>query len=198
MSASRFLTTLTVAPRVSTLSVADERWAASPEGRGQAGSQSSSGIGYSGVMVEERIVELREVDAENWRACAALKVEDGQRDFVMPVSHYLALCHYGGAWHPLAVYREDRVVGFVMWAIDPADRSGWLGGLTIDRRHQGRGYGSAAVRAVLRKLRDDQGCPAAALSCSSANSGARDVYASLGFEETGELEDDELVARRPL
>ncbi|NTV40750.1 MAG: GNAT family N-acetyltransferase [Candidatus Moranbacteria bacterium] len=61
-------------------------------------------------------------------------------------------------WHPLAVCVDDEVVGFVMWAIDPADRSGWLGGLTIDRRHQGRGYGAAAVGAVLRRLKEEPGC----------------------------------------
>jgi diamine N-acetyltransferase len=149
-------------------------------------------------MLEEREVELLEVDAENWRACAALEVQDGQRDFVMPVSYYLALCHYGDVWHPLAVCVNGEVVGFVMWAIDPADQSGWLGGLTIDRRHQSRGYGSAAVRAVLRTLRDEKGCPSAALSYSPASAGAQALYASLGFEETDELEDDELVARRPL
>jgi diamine N-acetyltransferase len=150
------------------------------------------------MLDEPARLSLREVDAENWRACAALEVEDGQRDFVMPVSYYLALCHYGGVWHPLAVCVDGEVVGFVMWAIDPADQSGWLGGLTIDRRHQSRGYGSEAVRAVLRRLRDDRGCLSAALSYSPANAGARALYASLGFEETGEMEDDELVARRPL
>ena len=143
-------------------------------------------------------ISLREVDSDNWRACAALEVSDGQRDFVMPVSYYLALCHYGGLWRPLAIYSGTDVVGFVMWAVDPSDRSGWVGGLTIDRPRQGSGYGSAAVEAVLRMLKEEHGCTSAALSYSPANVGARRLYASLGFEETGELEDDESVARRPL
>ena len=159
---------------------------------------------YSEAMFEGRTdtdaagVSLRSVDAENWRACAALEVAHEQRDFVMPVSYYLALCHYGDVWHPLAICRGAEVVGFVMWAVDPSDRSGWLGGLTIDRRHQGRGYGSAAVEAVLRRLRDEHGCSSAALSYSPPNVRARKLYASLGFQETGELEDDELVARKPI
>ena len=42
------------------------------------------------------------------------------------MTYYLALCHYGGVWHPLAVYAADEVVGFVMWAIDPATKAaGW-------------------------------------------------------------------------
>lgn len=150
------------------------------------------------MLDEPTRLSLREVDGENWRACTAVEVRDDQRDFVMPVSHYLALCHYGGVWHPLAICVDDEVVGFVMWAVDPSDGSGWVGGLTIDRRHQGHGYGSATVEAAIRYLKEDHGCSSAALSYSPTNARARGLYAALGFEETGELEDDELVARRPL
>jgi diamine N-acetyltransferase len=140
-------------------------------------------------------VELRAVTAENWRRCAALEVADDQRDFVMPVAHYLCLCHYGGAWRPFAVCDGEEVVGFAMWAVDPQDGSGWIGGLTVDRRHQRRGYARAALQALTAWLRDEQGCPSCALSYTGDNAVARRLYASLGFVETGEIEDDELVAR---
>lgn len=143
-------------------------------------------------------VTLREVDADNWRACAALGVPAEQRDFVLPVTYYLALCHYRGVWHPLAVCEGGEAVGFVMWAVDPADNSGWIGGLTIDAAHQGRGLGRATVEALLDAFRDCHGCSSAALSCAAANDRAWSLYASLGFEETGETEDGEPVARRAL
>jgi len=140
-------------------------------------------------------VELRPVDAENWRLCAALEVADEQREFVSPVTRYLCLCHYGGVWQPLAVYAGDQVVGFAMWAVDPADQSGWIGGLVVDKRLQRRGYGRATLRALIAWLRDDQALPSCALSYSADNAVARRLYASEGFVETGELEDDEIVAR---
>jgi diamine N-acetyltransferase len=143
-------------------------------------------------------VTLRAVDAGNWRDCCAITVRDDQRDFVMPVSYYLALCHYGGVWHPLAVYSGDEVVGFVMWALDPADNSGWIGGLTVDAPRQGGGLGRAAVEALCERLRDEQGCTSAALSCAPTNDRAWALYDSLGFVKTGELEGDEPVARRSL
>lgn len=156
------------------------------------------GARLDGVEAASGLILLREVDAENWRDCAALQVKEEQRDFVRPVSYYLALCHYGDIWHPLAVCRGDEVVGFVMWAIDPSDNSGWLGGLIIDGPLRGCGFGRAAIEAVLCRLRERHGCTSAALSYSPANSPARALYASLGFVETGELEEDELVARRSL
>ena len=82
-----------------------------------------------------------------------------------------------------------------MWAVDPEDNSGWIGGLVIGLEHQRRGYGRAAVLALLERLRREQGCTSAALSYAAENAPARALYASLGFAETGEREDDELVAR---
>ena len=69
--------------------------------------------------------------------------------------------------------------------------------MTIAAHRQGRGLGRSAVEAALDHLRA-QGCASAALSYLPDNGRARKLYASLGFVETGEMEDDELVARRPL
>jgi diamine N-acetyltransferase len=143
-------------------------------------------------------VQLVDVTSENWRDVADLEVATDQHAWVAPVSRYLCLCHYGGVWKPLAVVAESGVVGFVMWAVDTDDRSGWIGGLVIGREHQRRGYGRAALLALLERLRREQGCPTAALSYSPDNAVARALYASLGFVETGEREDDELVARLTL
>ncbi len=142
-------------------------------------------------------VELTDVTAENWRDCADLEVSEEQRAFVAPVARYLCLCHYGGLWRPLAVTAGGEVVGFAMWAVDPEDKSGWIGGLVIGREHQRRGYGRAAVLALLERLRREQGCASAALSYAEENAAARSLYRALGFVETGEREDDELVARLP-
>ncbi len=146
---------------------------------------------------EQVQISVRAVDASNWRDCAAVSVTDDQSRFVSPVTHYLAMCHYGGVWRPLAVYAADEVVGFIMWAVDPGDQSGWLGGITIAADRQGQGLGRSAVEAALAHLRA-QGCASAALSYLPENGRAQKLYASLGFVETGEMEDDELVARRAL
>ena len=140
-------------------------------------------------------IELRAVTSDNWRAVAAVESTEAQLAFVAPVTRYLCLCHYGGAWHPLAVRAGGETVGFVMWAIDPDDRSGWIGGLVIDRRRQRQGLGRATVQALAARLAAD-GCDSVALGYSPGNAAARALCLALGFEETGEMEDDEIVARR--
>ena len=141
---------------------------------------------------------LEDVDADNWRACTALEVEEPQQRFVVSVAYYLALCAYGNSpWRPLAVRAGHEVVGFVMWGIDPADESFWIGGLIIDRRHQRRGYGRTVVAQLLERAAS-YGHREAALSYHTGNTLAQSLYASMGFVETAELVDDETVARKRL
>jgi diamine N-acetyltransferase len=138
---------------------------------------------------------LQPVSRENWRAVAQLKVTPEQAVFVAEPCYYLALCCYEDTWHPLAITLDKEVIGFCMWGVDPADASCWLGGLLIDQRYQGRGYGKGAVQAALALLAEQHGHRAFALSYQPGNSVAKKLYESLGFRETGEREDDEVVAR---
>ena len=138
-------------------------------------------------------VGLRPLDAGNWQACRDLRVADDQRRFVASTAEYAMLCTYGGIWHPVTVYAGDAMVGFAMWGVDPADGSFWIGGLLIDRAHQRRGYGRAALLALIDEGRT-RGHRRFALSYAPDNP-ARALYRALGFVETGEREGDELVAR---
>ena len=95
---------------------------------------------------------LQPVDADNWRAVADLRVQEAQQAFVADPCRYLALCAYGGQWQPLAVTLDDQVIGFLMWAVDPADGACWLGGILLDRTVQGQGYGRRAVQLALTQL----------------------------------------------
>lgn len=142
-------------------------------------------------------VTLGPVTAVNWRAAADLEVRPDQERFVAPVTRYLTMCAYDdGPWQPFVVERDGRVVGFVMEGVD-ADGSAWVGGLVVDRDEQGRGVGRAVVEALAARARD-AGRPNLALSYSPDNTVAKALYARLGFVETGETDDDEVVARLPL
>lgn len=137
---------------------------------------------------------LAPVSADTWRAVAELEVTEVQRAFVAEPTRYLALCAYGGAWQPLVVRLGERVIGFVMWAVDPDDASCWLGGLIIDRRHQRQGHGRRTLEALMAWLTTEHGHRRFALAYRPDNP-AKSLYQALGFRETGEIEDEEVVAR---
>lgn len=138
-------------------------------------------------------ITVRPVDSENWRDVAKLSVHKNQSRFVAAPTYYLALCCYSD-WHPLAVYKRDTVIGFMMWGLDD-DESYWLGGILIDRAEQRRGYGRKAVEAAVAMLKAQEHASEFALSYKLENSLARSLYKSLGFVETGEKEESEIIAR---
>jgi diamine N-acetyltransferase len=142
-------------------------------------------------------VLLEPVTAANWRDCAGLTVRADQARYVASVPYYLCLCAYGSTWRPLALVRDGVVVGFCMYAVD-GDGSGWIGGLLVDAAAQRTGVARAAVAAPVERFEADPDCPGTALSYAPGNVAARNLYASLGFRETGETDDDgaEVVARR--
>ena len=142
-------------------------------------------------------VSLRPITRDNWREVAKLEVAESQRKFVAEPSYYLALCSYGGDWQPLAIYLGEQVIGFMMWAVDEADGSCWLGGILIDQSFQRQGYGRQAIQAAIKMLSKQHGYQNFALSYSPDNP-AKHLYHKLGFIETGEWEDDEVVTRMSL
>jgi diamine N-acetyltransferase len=143
---------------------------------------------------KEPHISLRAIDHDNWREVANLKVAETQREYVAEPSYYLALCCYGGLWQPLAINLGEKVIGFMMWAIDSDDGSCWLGGILIDQSYQRQGYGRQAIQAAISMLSKEHGFQQFALSYSPENP-AKGLYTSLGFLETGEQEEDEVVAR---
>jgi diamine N-acetyltransferase len=145
---------------------------------------------------DDPTIELAELTPELRGACIALDVTPEQRRFVAPIPHYLALCEESASpWRPLAVVCDGSVVGFVMHGVDPADDSAWIGGLVIDRSHQRQGIGRSVIDLLV--ARATARGRASALSYEPANVVAKALYAKAGFAETGEIDGDEVVARRP-
>ena len=149
------------------------------------------------------MVVLAPATSANWRDLAGVRPAESQRRWVAEITYYLCLSMYDGLWRSCAV-RDDHgtTVGHVMWAVDPEERSHWIGGLVIDADHQGRGLGRDTVAALLALWEREEpalsGTPyrSAALSVARDNGAAVGLYRSLGFVETGELSDDEIVLRR--
>jgi diamine N-acetyltransferase len=141
-------------------------------------------------------ITLEPVAVHNWRAVSKLEVSPEQREFVADPNFYLTLCAYDPPlWNPLAILADGVVVGFLMWAIDSSDGSAWLGGVTIDRQHQGKGYGARGVQVAMTMLALDHQISHFALSYHPTNLVGARLYSRLGFVETSELEGDEVVAR---
>lgn len=92
------------------------------------------------------------------------------------------------------ILRQSIPAGFVMCA-DPTERQKdpWLWRLLVDKSHQGHGVGRFAVESVLTRYKD-MGCTRVMVSWAPREGNAGDFYKKLGFFETGEIDDGEIVA----
>jgi diamine N-acetyltransferase len=63
----------------------------------------------------------------------------------------------------------------------------------VDQQYQGRGYGRAAMEEIIRQLRDRSDRQEIFTSYEPDNHVAAKLYRSLGFEDTGRVENGELV-----
>ena len=141
-------------------------------------------------------VTLRPLTRDNLWAVVELQLHPGQEAFVADNIDSIANASVEPTWVPLAVYAGEALVGFVMYGQHPPDTGAWwVIRLMIARAHQGKGYGRAAMEAVIAMMVERVGCEEIMTSFNPANAVALGLYTSLGFQPTGEIEDDEPLLR---
>jgi diamine N-acetyltransferase len=143
-------------------------------------------------------IELRPLDDTNWRPLARLS-----RTLTWEQTQYVAHNAYTilEAMHDpdhlvvRGAYDGDEPVGLVMWADirDEEPNSYYIVRLMVAGPHQGKGYGRAIMQQVIDLLKDAPGCEKLYISFMPENAVARALYASLGFEDTGRVDDGEVI-----
>lgn len=136
-------------------------------------------------------VTLRPITRDNLWAVVDLKVHPVQQEFVADNIDSIANAYVEPTFVPLALYADDELVGFAMYGQHHTTSAWWVIRLMIAREHQGKGYGRAAMEAVIEMMADRVGCDQIVTSFVPSNAVAAKLYASLGFLPTGEIEDDE-------
>lgn len=156
------------------------------------------------------MLRLEKVTGKNVWELLKLQVSEEQKTFVADndisiIEAYTTISGNGYAF-PFGIYDGDTPVGFLMigydtddyWDDAPAIAKGnynlWR--LMIDQAYQGKGYGKEAVKLALGYIKTFP-CGAADycwLSYEPENQVAAKLYRSFGFEETGDMDGEELIA----
>ena len=146
-------------------------------------------------------LELRSIDASNKDSVELLEVSDNQTQYIASNRDSLITSlneENRNVARPFAIYQDNRVIGFTMFAFDlasgdPDDRY-WLWRFMIDKHLQGNGYGSAALEKIIEYFKD-HGANHILLSTKETNATALALYHKYQFTETGEMNGDEIVLR---
>jgi diamine N-acetyltransferase len=94
---------------------------------------------------------------------------------------------------PRGIYSGDEMVGFVMYAKDPDDGLYYINRLMIDEKHQGRGFGTEALKILLGQLRNS-GVLSVDIMHKPDNYSAIRIYERLGFVITDETLGDDVIS----
>ena len=143
------------------------------------------------------IIKLEPINDNNKDAVLTLSVREDQ-PFVAPNDVSLrqaneANAEQPGVARPFAIYADDKLVGFCMFAFNPEDEDEddryWLWRFMIDKNEQGKGYGQVALAEIIKYYREN-GADKVYVTTAPENTCGIHVYHNAGFQETGEFDED--------
>lgn len=140
------------------------------------------------------MINLRKITEENFIDAFNLKLGDGQEKYVSHPVRSLAQAYvYRDQCQPFGIYNDDEMVGYVMVIYDYDIPEYDIWHMMIDEKHQGKGYGKAAIEQVLAyiKTKPFGDSNRVTLTCNMDNTKALALYQNMGFLETGVVDDEE-------
>ena len=142
---------------------------------------------------KEAVVTLREITCENITAVLGLSVAPEQRS-VYPRSNGYSIAegHYPADDDPVwmrVIYANETPVGFLMTSEAPDRGEYFVWRLMVDAGHQGKGYGSRAVKLLIERIKASGNARKLLTSHLMGDGDAGGFYQKLGFVYTGEVID---------
>lgn len=140
-------------------------------------------------MEEVSAVKITE---KNWITAIKLDINPEQERWTPPTLVSLAKAYIrpgGMKYDPYGIIASEAMIGFYMVGYKPKQpKACYIGGFLIDKNHQRKGYGKAAIKHFLRQVRYAYpACEAIYLTVHPENRVARRLYEKVGFHSTGEM-----------
>lgn len=132
-------------------------------------------------------VEIIELNSENWYDCCNLEVSEDQKNYMEPNAVSIAQSKFETSLKPYAIYSDDKVAGFLMYNSIPEELGGyWIYRIMVDQALQGRGIGKAASKLMLAEMTKSLPAQKIVVGYHPENTGAHQLYVSLGFVDNGD------------
>ena len=139
------------------------------------------------------MVKLIEITEENWLEAASLSVKESQKEFLAPAIGILARGYVYRNCNPkvFVIENDGVIVGLSLVREFSDEPLGYdLQQFMIDRRYQGRGYGTAALQLILDKLRREGHYDHVEVCVKKKDAEAIRLYEKAGFVDSGYIDED--------
>ena len=139
------------------------------------------------------MIRLTEITEDNWLEAAGLAVGDEQKYFVAPAVGIIARGYvYRDCNAKVYVIKDDdTVVGLALvreFADEPLGYD--LQQLMIDKRFQGNGFGSKALKLILDELKKEGHYDQVEVCVKKDDAAAIHLYENHGFTDSGYIDEE--------
>ena len=136
------------------------------------------------------MIHLVDIDPGNWRL--KLEVAEAQKHYVANSTVMLARAYAYREQRSRAfvIYDDETPVGMGLYYDLPDLECYDLSQIFIDERYQGRGYGRAVTKLILKAMKQDGKYSKVELCYIEGNDAAKKLYESFGFVEIDRDEDE--------
>lgn len=134
------------------------------------------------------MLKLAEVTEDNWMDVASLAVNDRQKGYLAPAIGILARGYVYRNCNAriFVIENDDIIVGVALVREFTDEPPGYdLQQFMIDRKYQGKGYGSAALGMILDELRREAHFDHVEVCVKKDNAEALHLYEKHGFVDSG-------------
>ena len=139
------------------------------------------------------MLKLLDVTEENWLAIRRLSVGEGQEGFLDSAVGILARGYVYRSCRArvIGIASDDTIVGAALVKdLDEEPACYDLQQFMIDGRHQGKGYGTDALRMILSDLEKERKYDCVEVCVKQEDAAALRVYEKAGFVDTGYVDAD--------
>ena len=126
-----------------------------------------------------------------------LEVSEEQKNYVCTSLVMLARAWLHRKLRPRVfnVYDDDTAVGMGMYLDAPEKNAYDFCQLFIDKHHQGKGYGKAAIQLVLDAMKEEGKYPKVSMCYVEGNDASRNLFEQFGFAEVSHPWDEIFMER---
>ncbi len=139
------------------------------------------------------MIRLSEITEENWLEAAALSVKEQQKAYLAPAIGILArgYVYRNCRGHVYAIENDGVAVGLALVREFTDEPLGYdLQQFMIDRKSQGKGIGTQALRLIREELGKERKYACVEVCVKREDTAALRLYEKSGFVDTGYVDED--------
>ena len=142
------------------------------------------------------MVTLEPINKDNFKKVIALSLLDEQKTFVQTNEYSIAQSYIYPEFRPLAICKGGEPVGFLLWCVDEDEDELWIYRFMLDKEHQHKGYGTAALSLLTEHMKAEEPEKGRVyISAFPENLPALEAYRKFGFVSDNRMINGEVVLR---